>query len=199
HKTVEALAGAAVLREEAGAALPDIASGALPPTPIMRWFSELGGPIDRFHQAMLLQVPADARQEQLTAALQAVLDHHDALRLRVVAAAPGGALAPEVLPCGAVDARGCLRRIDIGGLDDAARRACIAAAAQQAERRLSPAAGIMLQAVWFDAGAETPRRLLLAIHHLAVDGGSWRLLVAGLAAAGAAVARRAAAAPPAPR
>src|SRR5262245_19080141 len=52
HKTVEALAGAALLREEAGAALPDIASGALPATPIMRWLNELGGPIERFHQAM---------------------------------------------------------------------------------------------------------------------------------------------------
>ena len=41
----------------------------------------------------------------------------------------------------------------------------------------------MLQAVWFDAGAERPGRLLLCIHHLAVDGVSWRILVPDLEAA----------------
>ena len=39
-------------------ALPDVATGALPPTPIMRWLRERGGPIERFNQSMLLQVPA---------------------------------------------------------------------------------------------------------------------------------------------
>ena len=46
----------------------------------------------------------------------------------------------------------------------------------------------MLQAVWFDAGARAAGRLLLAIHHLAVDGVSWRILVPDLAAAWAAIA-----------
>ena len=49
----------------------------------------------------------------------------------------------------------------------------------------------MVQAVWFDAGAERAGRLLLVIHHLAVDGVSWRILVPDLAAAWRA-ARRAA-------
>ena len=55
----------------------------LPATPIMRWLAERGGPLDRFSQAMLLQVPAGLRQADLAAALQALLDHHDALRLRL--------------------------------------------------------------------------------------------------------------------
>jgi non-ribosomal peptide synthase protein (TIGR01720 family) len=38
----------------------------------------------------------------------------------------------------------------------------------------------MLQAVWFDAGRSEPGRLLLTIHHLAVDGVSWRILVPDL-------------------
>ena len=41
----------------------------------------------------------------------------------------------------------------------------------------------MVQAVWFDAGAAAAGRLLLMIHHLAVDGVSWRILVPDLAAA----------------
>jgi len=46
----------------------------------------------------------------------------------------------------------------------------------------------MLQAVWFDAGPEQAGRLLLAIHHLAVDGVSWRILVPELGAAFEAIA-----------
>ena len=41
----------------------------------------------------------------------------------------------------------------------------------------------MLQAVWFDAGARRAGRLLLTIHHLSVDGVSWRILVPDLTAA----------------
>src|SRR4029078_6749749 len=46
----------------------------------------------------------------------------------------------------------------------------------------------MVAAVWFDAGAQAPGRLLLTIHHLAVDGVSWRILVPELAAAWEAIA-----------
>src|SRR6266436_4057799 len=94
----------------------------------------------------------------------------------------------EVAPAGAVDAGACIRRIDIGGLDAAGREACIYEHARAAESRLLPAAGVLVQAVWFDAGAQRSGRLLLTIHHLAVDGVSWRILVPELAAAWSAVA-----------
>ena len=75
--------------------------GPLPATPIMRWLAERGGPIERFSQAMLLTVPAalDGRITWL-AALQALLDHHDALRLRLDVAAPvrRALPAPNVAP-----------------------------------------------------------------------------------------------------
>jgi non-ribosomal peptide synthase protein (TIGR01720 family) len=59
--------------------------------------------------------------------------------------------------------------------------------ARLAENALAPAAGVMVRAVWFDAGSERAGRLLLAIHHLAVDGVSWRILVPDLAAAWVAI------------
>ena len=46
----------------------------------------------------------------------------------------------------------------------------------------------MVQAVWFDAGSQQAGRLLLMIHHLSVDGVSWRILMADLAAAWEAIA-----------
>ena len=95
HQTVEALAVAAAAigaaaSSSAVANLGDayfddagLAVGSIVATPIMRWLAERGGPLERFSQSMLLRVPAGLRQEHLTAALQALLDHHDALRLRL--------------------------------------------------------------------------------------------------------------------
>src|SRR6266566_4849023 len=187
HQTVAGLAGvASVIGETSGAA--DIAIGGLAPTPIMRWLLERGGALDRFNQAMLLQVPAGMREADLTSALQAVLDHHDALRLRLEVAAEEGEWKLEVAPPGAVRAASCIRRIDISGLDAGGREACISEHGRAAESRLSPGLRAMVQAVWFDAGAHRSGRLLLTIHHLAVDGVSWRILVPELAAAWAAIA-----------
>src|SRR5262249_34982 len=96
QQTVPALAAAPGSTDAtAPMAVPDIAPGTLPATPIMHWLLEAGGPIDRFSQAMLLQTPATLRQEHLIAALQALLDHHDGLRLRLGAPSPG---PPRMLP-----------------------------------------------------------------------------------------------------
>ena len=154
----------------------------------MRWLAERGGPIERFHQAMLLRLPAGVQEDHLGAALQAMLDHHDALRLRLAGLGEAGEWTLEIAPAGTVAASSCLRRVDSGELEGAALRACIAEQARAAESGLSPGSGVMLQAVWFDAGPRRAGRLLLTIHHLAVDGVSWRILVPDLAAAWAAIA-----------
>ena len=50
--------------------------------------------------------------------------------------------------------------------------------------RLDPAAGIVMQVVWFDPVDEAERgRVLVVVHHSAVDGVSWRVLVPDLAVA----------------
>ncbi|HYP63562.1 MAG TPA: condensation domain-containing protein, partial [Acidocella sp.] len=189
HQTVAALAATAAVAAEKTSSIADIATGALPLTPIMHWLLERGGLVDRFSQTMLLQVPSGVQEKHLIGALQVVLDHHDALRLRLVAPGDGGEVSLEVLPAGKIAGGMCLRRIDVCGLAQDAWDACIAQQAQAARARLVPAAGVMTQAVWFDAGAQNPGRLLLTIHHLAVDGVSWRILVPDLVAAWAAIAR----------
>jgi non-ribosomal peptide synthase protein (TIGR01720 family) len=194
YQTVEALAAVAgdvaatAAAQGREVALDDVGVGEFPATPIMRWLRERGGPTERFSQAMLLRVPGGLSEDDLRAALAALLDHHDALRLRLDAGGADGAWRLEIAPPGVGSAGAWLRRVAIGELDDAGLRDLIAAEAQAAEARLSPAAGVMLQAVWFDAGAGRPGRLLLAIHHLAVDGVSWRILVPDLAAAWRALA-----------
>ena len=102
HQTVEALAAVAASVAAPAAAVPDIATGALPPTPIMHWLLERGGPIDRFCQAMLLQVPAGLRGRSSDRRLAGLLDHHDALRLRLTSLRRLAPWSLEVAPAGAV-------------------------------------------------------------------------------------------------
>jgi len=83
HRKVEALAEVVRGKYQEKVSVPDIGVGELSTTPIIRWLEELGAPIDRFSQSALLRVPAGLGQEDLTAALQAILDHHDGLRLRL--------------------------------------------------------------------------------------------------------------------
>ena len=198
HQTVAALAaaagaagGAAASISSSASTLADVAVGEVAATPIVRWLEGRGGPVGRFSQSMLLQAPAGLRAEHLGAALQALLDHHDALRLRLDA---GGAEQHTrsgwfftIEPEGAVDAAACVRRVEVVGFDEAALRAVIAAEALAAEQRLDPGSGRLLEAVWFDAGADAAGRLLLVIHHFAVDGVSWRILLPDLVAAWRAV------------
>jgi non-ribosomal peptide synthase protein (TIGR01720 family) len=146
----------------------------------MRWLVERGGPLDRFSQSILLQAPKELGEEQLLATLQTVLDYHDALRLRLMRRPESGEWDLQIAPPGAIKAENCTRRIDITGMNENERQACLVEEATAAGRRLEPGAGVMTQAVWFDAGGEEAGRLLLTIHHLAIDGVSWRILVQDL-------------------
>ncbi len=103
----------------------------MPPTPIMCWFLESGGTLNRFSQSIVLQVPANLERQHLVSALQTILDHHDALRLRFTGAErrrKNGNWRSEAQ--GAVRAESCLYAIDIAGLDDNARGQKIAEEAQ---------------------------------------------------------------------
>ena len=188
HQTVAALAASAGVVAAPTLAAPDVAVGPTGLLPIMRWFMERGGPIGQFHQTMVLRLPAGVREADLVGALQAVLDHHDALRLRLDVLA-GGEWGLEIAPAGSVRAADCVRRIDISAIEGEGVRSCMRAAAGTAAEGLSPTQGRLVQAVWFDAGERAAGRLLLSIHHLAVDGVSWRILVPDLASAWSSLSR----------
>ncbi|WP_062895329.1 non-ribosomal peptide synthetase [Mycobacterium avium] len=145
---------------ELGAA--DEGIGPVRPTPIMRWLQDIDGPIDEFNQTMVLAAPAGVGVDDVAVVLQALLDRHPMLRLRVQDDGAGGwsLEAPEV---GSVRAADCLRAVD--SLSDAAL--------VEARSRLNVSDGVMLSAVW----ASETSQLVLVVHHLAVDGVSWRTLI----------------------
>ncbi|MFB6393031.1 amino acid adenylation domain-containing protein [Polymorphospora lycopeni] len=156
----------------------------VPLTPIMHWLRGLPGPIDGFNQSAVLRTPAEPDHDRIVRALCSLVDTHDLLRARLDRT-DGRPWTLRVPPPGLTDVRPLVHRVDAAGLDDDGLRAEVAAQARAARDRLDPDGGVLLQAVWFDAGPR-PGRLLLTIHHLAVDGVSWRILVPDLAAAWAA-------------
>ena len=149
-------------------------SGPLSDTPILAWLDAVQGPTDGFCQAAVLVLPAGTGGERLVGALQRLVDHHDVLRLR----GSGGARVigePGSLPAGEL-----LRRIDAADREPAG---LVAEAAAVAAAELDPAADRLVRAVWIDGGPHRQGRLLLTLHHLVVDGVSWRVLLPDLAQA----------------
>ena len=109
----------------------------------------------------------------LTAAVQAVLDRHDALRLRLTVPVPRP-VGHRGAAGGAVRAADVLTTVDAGHGTD--WDAVIAEQVAFARTRLAPEQGCVVQAVHLRRG-----RLLFLVHHLAVDGVSWRIIVPDLA------------------
>ncbi|SBS75586.1 Amino acid adenylation domain protein (fragment) [uncultured Mycobacterium sp.] len=136
--------------------------GALLATPIIRWLHDVPGPVDQFNQTVLVQAPVGVTEADVLVMMQAVLDRHAMLRLRVEDDGAGG-WSLQVPEPGSVDARSCLRTVDVLSED----------AVAAARSRLDPAAGLMLSALWVAPASQ----LLVIVHHLAVDGVSWRILV----------------------
>ncbi|WAL98655.1 amino acid adenylation domain-containing protein [Streptomyces sp. Je 1-369] len=174
--------------------------GEVPLTPVMHWLLEPGHPFDEFNQSVFVQVPGGIDRGQLGDVLRALVDHHDVLRARLVrrdgtyadAEADSGADSGadwvlDVPPAGTVPVEPRLVQVVTAGLDDERRRELLVRHAEEARARLAPHDGVMVQAVWFDNGSDEPGRLLLTLHHLVVDGVSWRILLPDLAVAGAAV------------
>jgi amino acid adenylation domain-containing protein/non-ribosomal peptide synthase protein (TIGR01720 family) len=172
HPTIAALAA------EAGAAPAVVAeqgpvTGPVIATPIQRWWMEqrFASP-HHWNQAVFFEVRERLDAPALEAALGAILAHHDALRLRLGAddalfIAPPGDPPP-------------IWRIDLEGVAPAERRVTIEQVAADAQGSLDLASGPIVRVVVFDLGPDAPSRLLFVIHHLAVDGVTWRFLTEDL-------------------
>lgn len=185
HKSPAALARLAGLPDTGhatGAARPsDAPSGRAPHTPIIASYLENLRGAEPFCQSVLLRTPPAATEETLRTAVRTLVHHHDALRLRLVRDTDAGQdPAVDILPKDSTDALTDLVRVDSRGLRGEALREAHAREHDRAAGRLDSTAGRMATATWFDAGPGSPGQLLLVVHHLAVDGVSWRILGADL-------------------
>ncbi|EHD23287.1 MULTISPECIES: amino acid adenylation domain-containing protein [Brenneria] len=136
--------------------------------PILRWFAEQG--INRrFAHGVFLRVPAALQQAHLEQALAALSATHPALAAftrddRLIV----GEQPPVTLPSR------CEVRQIADDLAASAERAFDAAL-----EKLQPAAGLMMHAVLLQRENQSCG-LVMVIHHLVVDGVSWRILLPAL-------------------
>ncbi len=176
HQTIAELAEVALVARAVSADQGPI-TGSAPLTPIQRAFLGYAeGPLaNHFNQAFFFELTAPASAAAMEAAVRALLTHHDALRLRIGEGEGGPEqrfIAPEPA---ALDA---FLRVDVGGVEDSELAGAIAATARRAQASLDVAEGPIVRVILFQSPSRPARadRLLLVIHHLAVDGVSWRVI-----------------------
>jgi amino acid adenylation domain-containing protein/non-ribosomal peptide synthase protein (TIGR01720 family) len=194
HPTIARLAALPVA-VSGSASENEPADGPLVWTPTACWFRERRLPEpNHYAQAVVLETRPDAGPEQIRLALDALLSHHDALRTRWDEM--DGELRARIAAPEATDAGEWFERRTVSSLGPAPREAAsllqgldpslpgagenaveIAGAGAQASLDLSR--GPIVRAVHFRVPG-APGRLLLCIHHAAVDGVSWRILLEDL-------------------
>ncbi len=146
--------------------------GEVPLTPIQRWFFAQGfADVHWFNQAVLLEPAEPLDPAALEQAMAAVVEHHDALRLRFRQEAGGwrqeNAAAEPVTP---------FHRIDLSALPEPRRREALDVAAAALQTGFDLSAGPLTRLALF----ESTGALLWIAHHLVVDAVSWRVLLEDL-------------------
>ncbi|WHZ21721.1 MAG: polyketide synthase module [Nitrospira sp.] len=175
HQTVAALAAVST-GKPAEAEREGPVQGAVPLTPIQQDFFAQGVANPHYYnQAVLLAVQPAVDLRRLEHAVQAVLAHHDAFRLRFTPTADGWrqAYAAEA-------AAVTVEYVDLAAVPVAEQAQALEAAATDRQARLDLTTGPVVRAVLFTRGPAQTARLLLVIHHLVVDGISWRILLEDL-------------------
>jgi amino acid adenylation domain-containing protein/non-ribosomal peptide synthase protein (TIGR01720 family) len=174
HPTISGLAAvagtAAVIEAEQG-----LVEGAAPLTPIQRWFfaQHLPDPA-HWNQAAMLTLRQPLAQPLFEATLAELCTHHDALRMRYEHTPAGWTQTNAGMNGGETAAALWL---DLSDRSDEQLRAEIETVAERLQSSLHLGVGPLLRAAYFDCGPQRPGRLLLVIHHLVVDGVSWRVLL----------------------
>jgi amino acid adenylation domain-containing protein/non-ribosomal peptide synthase protein (TIGR01720 family) len=145
-------------------------------TPIQKWFfSQPLQEVHHYNQALLLSIPSNINIQFLPQVLSILLQHHDALRLRF-AQQPDGhwkqhysiSTPHETLPWNV---------IDLSTVIQSQQAQALTQATEQIQQSLSLTEGPLVQITLFQMGDSQPARLLLTVHHLAIDGVSWRILL----------------------
>ncbi|SEP81364.1 non-ribosomal peptide synthase domain TIGR01720/amino acid adenylation domain-containing protein [Pseudomonas sp. NFACC02] len=174
RQTIAELAHVAqvISRDEAASVARIKLNRDIPLTPIQHWFFEQ--PMRRrshWNQSLLLTPNEALEPTALIQALQALITQHDALRMTFVQQDNGHWQQRYRAHC--VEAAEALLWQRTVSMSD------LTAACDEAQASLDLKDGPLLRAVHFTL-ADGGERLLLVVHHLVVDGVSWRILLEDL-------------------
>ncbi len=165
--------------ETADLAEQGLVTGSVPLTPIQKWFfaQDFTEP-NHWNQSLWLDLAADLNVAAFSAALQHLLTQHDALRLRFQRTESGW---QQMLPESATAVP--VHNIDLSKLPESERERKMEQTAIALEGSLSLENGQLVQTALFHFVPGLPVRLFITVHHLAIDGVSWRPLLEDLESA----------------
>ncbi|MEH2073177.1 MAG: amino acid adenylation domain-containing protein [Nostoc sp.] len=188
YQTIAELAAVAGMTRQVTAE-QGLLTGKVALTPIQQWFFEQKLPEpDYFNQSALLEGPPDLQPELLQKVVQQLLLHHDALRSRFARLPLGesrfvqegenwqqfNTSAQELVPFSV---------INLSHLSPEEQQTAMKAEDTELQGSLNLSTGAIARVVLFRLGNDRSSRLLFIIHHLVVDGISWRILLEDLATA----------------
>lgn len=175
HQTIAELASV-TSRAEVVSGDQELVTGSVSLTPIQKWLLEQDLPeLHHYNQTMLLMVPKGTDIDLLESATGDMVKHHDALRMRFAQTQEGWQQT-----CDDYDGDIPFSRIDLSDKSQEERQAVLRSTTSKYQASLDLSGGPIFRAVYFNFGNAQPGRLLLLIHHLAVDGISWRILLEDL-------------------
>lgn len=175
EKTIRGLAQA-IGKEKQALADQQAVVGEMPLTPIQHWFFEQQFADQHYwNMPMLLRPERPVDFSLLTRAVGEITKHHDGLRLRFTTDEGGHhqrCAAPEM-----TDAAPC-DLVDLQGMSPCDQRRRLEEHAASAQATLDLQRGPLLRVVLYEMGDQ--QRVLVVVHHLAVDMVSWQVLLEDL-------------------
>ncbi|WP_344813462.1 non-ribosomal peptide synthase/polyketide synthase, partial [Chitinophaga oryziterrae] len=145
--------------------------------PIQEWFLQnAGAAASHFNQSVLLSISKDINTIQLQTIVSRLIQQHDALRFRYYR--NDTTWMQEYIP---VDSILAVENLVTAATDELP--ALITGVCQQYQRSLNITEGSLIKVVLMQTPAsEKDNRLLIIIHHLVIDGVSWRIILDDLEA-----------------
>lgn len=173
HPTIATLSRVAV---KAGANVADqsAVAGTMQLLPVQRWYLEnQRHEAHHFNYSTIVMTPASFSSSKLFDMVAALVKKHDVLRMRFPLHYNGTA-SYEAFSAKMIEDITAV--IDHSNTAIEERAALVSRHAAEMQKSLSLHAGPLVKVVWYNYGNDKGR-LLIVIHHLVVDGVSWRLLL----------------------
>lgn len=177
-RTIAALA-AEVSVSRSAQAEQNAVVGPVPLTPVQRWFFEQAIPQPQhWNQAFLFTLRCRLSLPCLKMAVQHVLIHHDALRLRFRREVDGWQQINEGPDKVEESAPVCV--VDLSHLGAEDQKLALESATAELHASLDLSEGPLVRIALFSFGAPRPDQMVIVIHHLLVDIVSWQILLEDL-------------------
>ncbi|GCF10053.1 non-ribosomal peptide synthetase/type I polyketide synthase [Dictyobacter arantiisoli] len=177
YPTIATLSEVVTTTPQNNGAEQGLVTGQVPLTPVQIWFFEQNLSVpDHWNQSVLLQVLQPLETDLLEQAVAYLLEHHDALRMRFTHTPSGwqamiNGLDKKTIPFSSVDLADC---------PEEKQREELERIATEVQGSLNLLYGPLLRVVLIKFASGQPSRLLIVIHHLVIDGLSWRILLEDL-------------------